>query len=119
LAEEKESPVYRVEDIIRPDHFVPEILVGVGGGAQGLIPVVAEKMNLVWQVPHYAMVANAIGAALARPTLNISLRADTADQEYTVPELGLRKKCRSGGLDWSRCAGWQPITCWNWRMLQE
>ena len=64
--------------------------LGVGGGAAGLTPLIAEKLKLAWQVPPLAMVANALGAALARPTLHISLRADTAAGEYTVPELGLR-----------------------------
>jgi len=92
LAEEAASPVYRVADIVQPDRFEPELLIGVGGGARGLAPVVAQLMNLRWQVPEYAMVANACGAALARPTLDITLRADTAAQEYAVPELGLRRK---------------------------
>lgn len=92
LVEEAASPVYRVADIVQPDRFEPELLIGVGGGAQGLTPVVAQLMNVRWQVPDYAMVANACGAALARPTMDITLRADTAAQEYAVPELGLRRK---------------------------
>jgi N-methylhydantoinase A/oxoprolinase/acetone carboxylase beta subunit len=90
LAVEAAAPVYKVEDIIRPELLRPELLIGVGGGAAGLTPLIAEKLKLAWQVPPLAMVANALGAALARPTLHISLRADTAAGEYTVPELGLR-----------------------------
>ena len=90
LAVEAATPVYKVEDIVRPELLRPELLIGVGGGAAGLTPLIAEKLKLAWQVPPLAMVANALGAALARPTLHISLRADTAAGEYTVPELGLR-----------------------------
>lgn len=90
LAIEAATPVYKVEDIVRPELLRPELLIGVGGGAAGLTPLIAEKLNIPWQVPALAMVANALGAALARPTLHISLRADTAGGEYTVPELGLR-----------------------------
>ena len=90
LAVEAAAPVYKVEDIVRPELLRPELLIGVGGGAAGLTPLIAEKLELAWQVPPLAMVANALGAALARPTLHISLRADTAAGEYTVPELGLR-----------------------------
>jgi hypothetical protein len=36
------------------------------------------------------MVANAVGAAVARPTIDVTLRADTAQGYYTVAELGLR-----------------------------
>ena len=89
LAVEAAAPVYKVEDIVRPELLRPELLIGVGGGAAGLTPLIAEKLELAWQVPPLAMVANALGAALARPTLHISLRADTAAGEYTVPELGL------------------------------
>ena len=53
--------------------------------------LIAGKLKIAWQVPALAMVANALGAALARPTLHITLRADTAVGEYTVPELGLRR----------------------------
>ena len=90
LAIEAATPVYKVEDIVRPELLRPGLLIGVGGGAAGLTPLIAEKLNIPWQVPALAMVANALGAALARPTLHISLRADTAGGEYTVPELGLR-----------------------------
>ena len=90
LAVEAATPVYKVEDIVRPELLRPELLIGVGGGAAGLTPLIAEKLKIPWQVPALAMVANALGAALARPTLHISLRADTAAGEYTVPELGLR-----------------------------
>ena len=90
LAIEAATPVYKVEDIVRPELLRPQLLIGVGGGAAGLTPLIAEKLKIPWQVPALAMVANALGAALARPTLHISLRADTAAGEYTVPELGLR-----------------------------
>jgi hypothetical protein len=36
------------------------------------------------------MVANAVGAAVARPTLEVTLRADTAQGYYTIAELGLK-----------------------------
>ena len=91
LAVEAAKPVYKVEDIVRPDILQPELLIGVGGGAAGLVPLIAGKLKIAWQVPALAMVANALGAALARPTLHITLRADTAVGEYTVPELGLRR----------------------------
>jgi N-methylhydantoinase A/oxoprolinase/acetone carboxylase beta subunit len=90
LVIEAATPVYKVEDIVRPELLRPELLIGVGGGAAGLTPLIAKKLGLAWQVPPLAMVANALGAALARPTLHISLRADTVAGEYTVPELGLR-----------------------------
>ena len=71
------EPVYRVEDIVNAVRFSPEMLIGVGGAAAGLVPLVAAKLNLPGIIPQGAMLANAIGAAVARPTIDINLRADT------------------------------------------
>ena len=38
------------------------------------------------------MVANAIGAAVARPTLSAGLRADTTEGFYIIPESGRRER---------------------------
>ncbi|WP_371380829.1 hydantoinase/oxoprolinase family protein [Sporomusa aerivorans] len=92
LAEEAARPVYKVEDIVYGETFTPELVVGVGGAALGLAPLVAERLELPWQVPPGHMVANAIGAASARPTTEITLRADTAQGFYTVPELGIKQE---------------------------
>ena len=91
LSEQAARPVYRVEDIVHGEAFTPELLIGVGGAAMGLAPLVAEQLSLPWQVPSGHMVANAIGAASARPTTEITLRADSAEGYYTVPELGIQR----------------------------
>jgi len=44
------------------------------------------------------MVANAVGAAVARPTTEVTLRADTSQGIYTVAELGLRQKLAKRSL---------------------
>jgi hypothetical protein len=67
-------------------------VVGVGGGAPPLVPLVARKLGVVAVVPEYASVANAIGAAVARPTLTLNLRIDTERGEYIVAEEGLTGK---------------------------
>lgn len=91
LTEQAARPVYKVEDIVHGEAFVPELVIGVGGAAMGLAPLVAEQLSLSWQVPTGHMVANAIGAASARPTTEITLRADSAEGYYTVPELGIKR----------------------------
>ncbi|MDY4919755.1 MAG: hydantoinase/oxoprolinase family protein [Phascolarctobacterium sp.] len=92
LAEWAKQPVYTVDDVIRGTEFVPERLIGVGGGAPGLITALGEAMALPVDIPLGAMVANAIGAAVARPTLSAGLRADTTDNYYIIPESGRREK---------------------------
>lgn len=96
LAEWAKQPVYTVDDVIRGTEFEPDQLIGVGGGSLGLVKAVGEAMNLPVEIPQGAMVANAIGAALARPTLSAGLRADTTDGYYIIPESGKRERLPSG-----------------------
>ena len=49
-------------------------------------------MGLPVVIPPGGMVANAIGAALARPTVAASLRADTTEGYYLIPESGKRER---------------------------
>ena len=92
LEEWAKQPVYTVDDVIKGTEFVPAQLIGVGGGAPGLIKALGELMQLPVDIPLGAMVANAVGAAVARPTLSAGLRADTTDNYYIIPESGRRKR---------------------------
>lgn len=92
LDEWAKQPVYTVDDVIRGTEFVPAQLIGVGGGAPGLIKALGEAMELPVEIPAGAMVANAIGAAVARPTLSAGLRADTTEGFYIIPESGRRAR---------------------------
>lgn len=96
LSEWAKQPVYTVDDVIRGTEFVPQQLIGVGGGARGLVTAVGKAMKLPVEIPEGAMVANAIGAALARPTLSAGLRADTTDGYYIIPESGQRQHLPRG-----------------------
>lgn len=96
LDEWAKQPVYTVDDVIRGTEFVPQQLIGVGGGAHGLVTAVGKAMKLPVEIPAGAMVANAIGAALARPTLSAGLRADTTDGYYIIPESGQRQHLPRG-----------------------
>lgn len=96
LVEWAKQPVYTVDDVIRGTEFEPAQLIGVGGGSLGLVKAVGEAMGLPVDIPQGAMVANAIGAALARPTLSAGLRADTTDGYYIIPESGKRERLPSG-----------------------
>ncbi|MDR3560682.1 MAG: hydantoinase/oxoprolinase family protein [Negativicutes bacterium] len=90
IDERAAEPVYRVDDIVHGLRPAPRTVVGVGGAAAGLAPLVAKRLGVTCTVPAGAMVANAIGAAVARPTLEVTLRADTAQGYYTIAEMGLR-----------------------------
>lgn len=95
LKEQAAEPVYRVEDIVHGSGFAVEQIIGVGGAAAGLVPLIAKKLGVIYELPHEGMVANAVGAAVARPTLDITLRVDTAEGYYTVAELGIKNRLPS------------------------
>lgn len=102
LADEAATPVYRVEDIVNNKPLEPAMLVGVGGAAEALAPAIAAEMGIACRVPAHSEVANALGAALSRSTIDITLRADTSRGDYTVPELNIRHalpKQRFSGAD--------------------
>jgi N-methylhydantoinase A/oxoprolinase/acetone carboxylase beta subunit len=98
LDEQAAEPVYRVEDIVHSTRFEPQVIIGVGGAAV-LAPLVAQRFGIPCQIPDGAMVANALGAAVARPTIDITLRADTAQGYYTVAELGLKRELPNRRFD--------------------
>ena len=113
------QPVYTVNDVIKGTEFVPEKLIGVGGAAPGLIPVLAMKMGLPVEIPVGAMVANAVGAAVSRPTLTATLCVDTTDGYYIIPEAGIREKIERG---FSRSTAEEILAAWlfeqadKWKM---
>lgn len=90
IAEWNLEPVYTVGDVINKSSFKPQLLIGVGGGAPGLVKALSEQMKLPISIPTGGTVANALGAALARPTLVATLRADTTEGYYIISEGGIK-----------------------------
>lgn len=80
-------PVYTVAGIMSHEDPRPEKVVGMGGPAQFFIPMIAKRLGVDYEVTAYHGSANAVGAAAARPTASVTLRADTALGEIVVPEL--------------------------------
>jgi len=88
----EQEPAYRIWELLQKRKVRPSIVAGVGGGADGLIPQIAAKLGCDPVIPPYAPVANAVGAAVARPTLQVSLRADTEQGYYQIREEGFQGK---------------------------
>lgn len=84
----EQEPAYRIWEVLQKKKERPENVVGIGGGAKGLIAGVAEKLNAKPVIPSHSEVGNAIGAAVARPTLTLNLRIDTEQKVYSVAEDG-------------------------------
>jgi N-methylhydantoinase A len=85
----EQEPAYRVWEIMKKETLSARSVVGVGGGAPPLVPLVAARLGAAAIVPQYAPVANAIGAAVARPTLTLNLHIDTENGVFSVAEDGL------------------------------
>ena len=89
---ENKRPIYVVADIVNPDVFVPAQIVVVGGTAPSLGPSIGAYLNLPVTIPENAAVANAIGAALALSTIELTVHVDTKRRLLVIPELGVKQQ---------------------------
>ena len=89
---ENKRHIYVVADIVNPDIFVPEHIVVVGGTAPSLGASIGEYMDLPITIPENAAVANAIGAALALSTIELTVHVDTKRRLLVIPELGIKQQ---------------------------
>lgn len=78
------EPAYKVWEIINQKKFRPQRIIGIGAAAHAIIPALAEKMGLDSYINLYSPVANALGAAVVRPTLAVYMHADTQKNLYTL-----------------------------------
>ena len=89
---ENKRPVYVVADIVNPDVFAPAQIVVVGGTAPSLGASIGEYLDLPVTIPENAAVANAIGAALALSTIELTVHVDTKRRLLVIPELGIKQQ---------------------------
>ena len=64
----------------------------MGGPAPHLAPYVEKALGLPCRVPPHYDVANAVGAAVARVTAQVTLQADTERGSVIIPEVGEEHK---------------------------
>lgn len=82
------APVYTVSEMLAPRDIRPHLLVGMGAPAPVFVPRAAALMGLSFELLAHHEAANAVGAAASRPTVSVTLHADTALGTLTVPEAG-------------------------------
>jgi len=95
----EQEPSYRVWEVLQKKKVRPNTVVGVGGAASGFLTQIAAALDCYPVIPPYARIANAIGAAVARPTLQISLRADTEQGTYSILEEGFQGPIETATFD--------------------
>ncbi|MGD8960621.1 MAG: hydantoinase/oxoprolinase family protein [Desulfobacteraceae bacterium] len=99
LAQLNSQPVYTVHELYEGRAIQPEIMLVIGGPA----PIFAKRLEALSSyragvVPRWK-VANAIGAALARTTCEVTLFADTEQGIVAAPEENYRERA---GRDFSQ-----------------
>jgi N-methylhydantoinase A/oxoprolinase/acetone carboxylase beta subunit len=87
-----QQPVYTVGDFLVDWRLEPNRAVFLGGPAETLAPLAGEALGLACSAPAGAATANALGAALARPTVEAELYADTDHGLMSAPTLGESRK---------------------------
>lgn len=85
-------PVYTVSALLGRKKIHPQEIITVGGPADAMREVIGQAFSLPCNVPEHYEVANAVGAARTRPTLQATLYADTSDKSLAIPEIGYREK---------------------------
>ncbi|MEG6615641.1 hydantoinase/oxoprolinase family protein [Peptococcaceae bacterium 1198_IL3148] len=88
----EQEPAYRIWEVMQSRKMRTKNVVGVGGGAMGFVPQIAIKIGGIPIISPYATAANAIGAAVAKPTMQVTLRADTEQKVYSIEEYGYQGK---------------------------
>lgn len=94
LEEINSRPVYTIKELLYGKKVKPAFLSVIGGPAKALAPMLEEKFQIPCKVPPHYEAANAIGAALAKITAEVTLLADTAEGTLAVPEIGLHERIR-------------------------
>ncbi|MDN6194443.1 MAG: hydantoinase/oxoprolinase family protein [Alkalibacterium sp.] len=95
LAEINSQPVYTIEELLEGKLIKPKRIHLVGGPVKVLAPILEKEMKLPCYYPKDYHVANAIGAALAKTTTEITMLADTSRGMLSVAELGIYERVSS------------------------
>ncbi len=85
------QPVYTIHEMLEGKKLKPTSLYVVGGPAEVMATPLGHLLGCIPQIPKHAEVANAIGAALARTTAEITILADTERKVLAIGEEGVMK----------------------------
>jgi N-methylhydantoinase A/oxoprolinase/acetone carboxylase beta subunit len=85
------EPAYRIWELAGRETHPPKDLAVLGAGGALLAPILSDLVPGSLLQHEQGDVANAIGAALARPTFDITFQADSRRAEYTIVEDRIRE----------------------------
>jgi len=90
-----QQPVYTIHELLKGRQVKPSGFIIIGGPAKELAPRLEIMSGWQARVPPDYDVANAIGAAMARTTCEVTVMADTNRRYIIAPEEGYVDK-----IDW-------------------
>ncbi len=86
----EQEPAYRVWEVVNRRTFQLDRIIGIGAAAEAILPKLAEEMKIDCFLHYYSPVANALGSAVARPTLTVNMHADTQADLFTIDPGGIQ-----------------------------
>ena len=89
------QPVYTIREIQYTEPIQPKSLILIGAPAPALAKPLTQALGLSVTAPENAGIANAVGAALARPTVDAELYADTGTKLMSIAPYGITKSIDS------------------------
>jgi N-methylhydantoinase A len=96
IEEINNQPVYTIHEMLAGRNISPKTLYVVGGPAAAMANPLGRRLACTAIIPAHAEVANAIGAALARTTAELTILANTERRLLTVGEEGTQISIPSG-----------------------
>jgi N-methylhydantoinase A/oxoprolinase/acetone carboxylase beta subunit len=87
-----DRPVYTIYELLKGKRISPQRVYVMGGPAAAFAPLLEAALGREVVLPGHYAVANAIGAALTRTTLDVELFADTQRGTLFIPSLGLTRE---------------------------
>lgn len=89
------KPLFTVKEVLEGKKLQPKEIKIIGGPAKILSKYIEERFDLNTIVTGNHEIANAIGAALSKPTFEINLHADTVNKILSIPEENIYKNISS------------------------
>jgi N-methylhydantoinase A len=85
-------PVYTIHDVLEARRIDPTSVLIIGGPAPQIARYIGKAFGLPCRFPRHHGVANAVGAAVARVTSEVTLQADTERGSVIIPEADVENQ---------------------------
>lgn len=84
LREWEQEPLYKVWEVVNGRKASIDRVIGIGAASPAFVPVLASRLSCEGLVHKYAGIGNALGAAVARPTIELVFHMDTGTGTWST-----------------------------------